>query len=122
MISEAEDRVEDRVKHALSQFSKTIFSQVDDIIKTQGRDCSDSVNSVVNSTAVMLMQNFQKDVMSDILSLARMRQNGMEEVPMGVLETVNMTENAFNGFSSGVDLSNVGHKFDKKLGMESLAL
>lgn len=116
LISEAEDRVEDRVKHALSQFSKTIFSQVDDIIKTQGRDCSDSVNSVVNSTAVMLMQNFQKDVMSDILSLARMRQNGMEEVPMGVLETVNMTENAFNGFSSGVDLSNVGHKFDKKIG------
>lgn len=116
LISEAEDRVEDRVKHALSQFSKTIFSQVDDIIKTQGRDCSDAVNSVVNSTAVMLMQNFQKDVMSDILSLARMRQNGMEEVPMGVLETVNMTENAFNGFSSGVDLSNVGHKFDKKIG------
>lgn len=116
LISEAEDIVEDRVKHALSQFSKTIFSQVDDIIKTQGRDCSDAVNSVVNSTAVMLMQNFQKDVMSDILSLARMRQNGMEEVPMGVLETVNMTENAFNGFSSGVDLSNVGHKFDKKIG------
>lgn len=116
LISEAEDRVEDRVKHALSQFSKTIFSQVDDIIKTQGRDCSDAVNSVVNSTAVMLMQNFQKDVMSDILSLARMRQNGMEEVPMGVLETVNMTENAFNGFSSGVDISNVGHKFDKKIG------
>lgn len=116
LISEAEDRVEDRVKHALSQFSKTIFSQVDDIIKTQGRDCSDAVNSVVNSTAVMLMQNFQKDVMSDILSLARMRQNGMEEVPMGILETVNMTENAFNGFSSGVDLSNVGHKLDKKIG------
>lgn len=116
LISEAEYRVEDRVNHALSQFSKTIFSQVDDIVKTQGRDCSDSVNSVVNSTAVMLMQNFQKDVMSDILSLARMRQNGMEEVPMGVLETVNMTENAFNGFSSGVDLSNVGHEFDKKIG------
>lgn len=117
LISEAEDRIDDRANHAISQFSKSVFTQVDGIVKAQGRDCSDAVNSAVNSTAVIVMQNFQKDIMSDILSLARTRQNRLEEVPMGVLETINMAENAFNGFSSDVDLSNAGHEFDKKIGV-----
>lgn len=116
LLEEAESRIEDKANRSLSQFSKTVFSQVDDIVKSQGRDCSNTVNSAVNSTAVIVMQNFQKDVMYDILSLARSRQSRIEEVPMGVLESIELTENAFNGFSSAVDLSEAGHKFDKKIG------
>lgn len=116
LLSETEGRIEDKAEHILSQFSKSVFTQVDNIVKAQGRDCSAAVNSAVNSTAVMLMQNFQKAVMSDILSLARTRQSKMEEVPMGILETIEMAENAFNGFSSSLDVSSTGHEWDKKIG------
>lgn len=116
LLDEAESRIEDKANRSLSQFSKSVFTQVDDIVKSQGRDCSNAVNSAVNSTAVIVMQNFQKDVMYDVLSLARSRQSRIEEVPMGVLESIELTENAFNGFSSAVDLSEAGHKFDKKIG------
>lgn len=116
LLSAAESRIDDKGSHAISQFSKSVFTQVDGIVKAQGRDCSDAVNAAVNSAAVIVMQNFQKDVMSDILSLARSRQGRIEEVPMGVLETIDIAENAFNGFSAGVDLSNAGHEFDKKIG------
>lgn len=116
LLDEAESRMEEKANRALAQFSKSVFTQVDDIVKSEGRDCSNSVNSAVNSTAVIVMQNFQKDVMYDILSLARSRQSRIEEVPMGVLESIDLTENAFNGFSTTVDLSEAGHKFDKKIG------
>lgn len=116
LLDEAESRIEDKANRSLTQFSKSVFTQVDDIVKSQGRDCSNAVNSAVNSTAVIVMQNFQRDVLSDILSLARSRQSRMEEVPMGVLESIDMTENAFNGFSTAVNLSEAGHKLDKKIG------
>lgn len=116
LLEEAESRIEDKTNRSLSQFSKSVFTQVDEIVKAQGRDCSNAVNSAVNSTAVIVMQNFQKDVVSDILSLARSRQSRIEEVPMGVLESIELTDNVFNGFSSAVDLSEAGHKFDKKIG------
>ena len=59
--------------------------------------------------------------MSDILSLARSRQSKLECVPMGVLETIALADNAFNGFSSSVDLSEAGHSFDKKIGYGLIA-
>lgn len=121
LLSEAEERIEDKADHTLSQFSKSVFAQVDNIVKAQGRDCSAAVNSAVNSTAVMLMQNFQKSVISDILSLARTRQSRMEEVPMSILETIDMAGNAFNGFSSSLDVSSVGHEWDKKIALVGLA-
>ena len=121
LLADAEARIDDRTNHALSQFSKSVFTQVDSIVKAQGRDCSDSLNCAVNSTAVMVMQNYQKDVISDIVSLARSRQSRIEEVPMGVLETIDMASNSFNGFSSEVDVSNIGHRFDKHIGYGLMA-
>lgn len=121
LLKDAESRIKEKSNKAVSLFAKTVFSQVDDIVKAQGRDSSDSVNCAVNSAAVMIMQNYQKDVMTDILQLARSRQNRLEEVPMGVLETIDITGNSFNGFSSAVDLASVGHEWDRKIGYGVIA-
>lgn len=122
LINEVDSRVEEKSDRAISQFSKNVFSQVDNIVKTQGRDCDQAVYSAVNSTGMMVIQNFQRDVLADILSLARSRQSRMEEVPMGVLETVNLANDAFNGFSYDIDLSSVGHEHDKRIGMGILGV
>lgn len=116
LIKDVENRIEDKSNFAISQFSKTVFTQVDGIVKNEGRNCSNSVNSAVNSIAGMILQRFQKDVMSDILSLAYKRQNKIDGVPMGILETINIAEHTFNGFSHYVDLYSVGHEHDKKIG------
>lgn len=122
LIRDVESKVEEKTDKAISSFSKIVFSQLDAIVKSQGRDCDNAINSAVNSIAVMIAQNYQKDVISEILALARTRQYHMEEVPMGVLETISMTENAFNGFSTNTDFANIGHKWDKVIGYGVLAV
>lgn len=121
LIRDAGACIEDKSEQAVSRFSKTVFAQIDHIVKNQGRDCDAAVYSAVNSTGIMVLKNFQKDLLSDILSLARMRQSRMEEVPLNVLETINLSENAFNGFSYDVDLASMGHKYDKAIGIAVLA-
>ena len=117
LLSDAENRIDEKAERAVSQFGKSVFTQIDSIVKSQGRESSAAINSAVNSTAIMVMQNFQKDTLSDILSLARSRQSRIEAVPMGVLETIEMADNSFNGFSSDIDISNAGHSWDKKIGV-----
>lgn len=116
-MSEVNALSESASNSAVTLFTENIFVQIDNIIKTQGRDCDAAVNAAVNGTGMMIIQNFQKDLLSSILSAARSRQSGENEVPVGALEAINLTDNAFNGFTYNIDLSSVGHKYDKAIGI-----
>ena len=120
LISDVDEKIREEASHILSKFTKSIFPQVDEIVKSEGRDGGNSINLAVNSTAIMLIQSFQREVISEIVSMARSRQHRIEEVPMGILETIEIAGKSFNGFSSTVDLSNIGHKWDKSIGYSIL--
>lgn len=122
LIKEIRYRVDENAEIYYNQFRKMIFTQIDDIVKNQGRDCDQAVYGAVNSCGVMIMQNYRRDIIADTLNLARQRQCSSNAIPINSLETIQLSEQAFNGFSYDISLSSVGHKWDKPIGYGILAI
>ncbi|WP_298073201.1 dynamin family protein [uncultured Bacteroides sp.] len=121
LIKEVGYKVNENAETSYNQFRKLIFTQVDDIVKNQGRDCDQAVYGAVNSCGNMIMQKFQRNIIAETLELARQRQNSSNSIPINSLETIHISDQAFNGFSYNISLSSVGHKWDKVIGYTILA-
>jgi Predicted GTPases len=122
LIRDASSRIEDKEDEAKMRFKNSIFTQVDSIVKAEGRNCDKSLCSAVNSVGVLVLDKFKKDVITAIVSLARERQSKMDAVPLNVLETIDMSDQAFNGFSYNLDMNSIGHKHDKIIGIAALSV
>ena len=120
LIKEIRYRVDENAEVYYNQFRKMIFTQIDDIVKNQGRDCDQAVYGAVNSCGVMIMQNYKRNMITDTLNIARQRQNTVNSIPINSLETIHISEQAFNGFSYNINLSSAGHKWDKLIGYAAL--
>ena len=114
LIESIEQTIDSNTTKIVSNFSTSAFNKLDTIVKEQGRDCDNDVYSAVNCLGTLLSEQFQKDVLFDITNLARMRQGNIDEVPMSGLETMNFVN--FSGFSYNLNLSSIGHKYDKAIG------
>ena len=116
LIHEAQDRIDENAENYYKQFKKLIFPQLDSIVKTQGRNCDQAVYGAVNSCGAMIIQNFRRDVITDVINLARRHRSESGTIPINSLETINVSEQAFNGFTYNINLSAAGHKWDETIG------
>ena len=116
LIHEAQDRIEENTEAYYKQFRGLVFPQLDSIVKNQGRDCDQAVYGAVNSCGTMIIQNFRRDTINDVINLAHRRQPELGDIPLNTLETISLSEQAFNGFTYNIDLASEGHKFDKIIG------
>ncbi|MFC6269458.1 dynamin family protein [Frigoriflavimonas asaccharolytica] len=114
-LDDSSSKIEEKLNNNISQFRKIISERLDNIVKNN-IDCDTEVNETVNIVALTILQNFKKDIQYVLTNLARERKSKIEEVPLQVLESMDLSSLSLGHFSHNMKLSELGHKHDKIIG------
>lgn len=124
LIKDAERRVDDVTDTCKRDFSSSVSSKLESIVANQSRDGIDAnVYSVVNQTSGIMLQNYSKDIVSVLKNLARDRKSQVDAVPLQGLEALDFSDTIMSfDYDYNMDLSSMGHKYDKQIGYGALTL
>lgn len=124
LIKDAERRVDDVTDTCKRDFSSSVSSKLESIVANQSRDGIDAnVYSVVNQTSGIMLQNYSKDIVSVLKNLARDRKSQVDAVPLQGLEALDFSDTIMSfDYDYNMDLSSIGHKYDKQIGYGALTL
>lgn len=116
LIQDASTKIAEKEDAYISQFKNDVSKKLDVILKSHGSECDNAVYTTVNTTANMLLDSYKKDIQYILVNLARERQRTLEAVPLQSLESLDLSDVAFNPFTYDMQLSSLGHKWDKAIG------
>lgn len=121
LIKDADKRIDEKSYDCKKVFEDKVSSRLDSIIATKGRDCDQDVHSAVNTVSGLVLSNYGKDIQSILYNLAKDRQSRLEAVPLQALERLDTSGVSEFDFSYDMNLSSLGHKYDKILGYAAVA-
>lgn len=116
LIRDASLSIADKGEDCKKRFSDNVFMRLDSIVKNQGRDCDEAVYTAVNMIAKTALEQYKKDVQYVLVNMARERQRTVEEVPLQVLEALDLSGVVLNNLSYNLNLSALGHQYDQLVG------
>lgn len=123
LIRDAERKVEDITDNCKRTFSNHISDKLEAIVVNQGRDIDANIYSSVNQTSGIMLQNYSKDIVSVLKNLARDRKSQINAVPLQGLEALDFSDTIMSfDYDYNMDLSSMGHQYDKRIGYGTLAL
>lgn len=112
LISDASSRITEKGQECTNKFHDNVFTRLDSIIQSQGRDCDAAVFTAVNTIAQTVLQQYKKDIQYILVNMARERQHSINSVPLQSLETLDLSNIALNGLTYNLNLSSLGHEYD----------
>lgn len=116
LIRDASGSIEEKGEDCIRKFRDNIFSRLDGIVQSQGRDCDGAVYTAVNSIAETAIQQYKTDIQYVLVNMARERQRTLEEVPLQSLEALDLSNVVLNSLSYNLNLSSMGHEYDRMIG------
>lgn len=116
LIRDASQSIAEKGEDCKKRFSDNVFMRLDSIVKEQGRDCDEAVYTAVNMIAKTALEQYKRDVQYVLVNMARERQRTVEEVPLQVLEALDLSGVVLNNLSYNLNLSALGHQYDQLVG------
>jgi len=116
LIRDASGSIEEKGEDCIRKFRDNIFSRLDGIVQSQGRDCDGAIYTAVNSIAETAIQQYKTDIQYVLVNMARERQRTLEEVPLQSLEALDLSNVVLNSLSYNLNLSSMGHEYDRMIG------
>lgn len=117
LIRDASNQITEKADEIKRKFHDQTFTRLDGIVQQfKGADCDKEVYSAVNIIAQMSIQQYKKDIQYILLNLARERQRTVNEVPLQILESLDLSGVVLNQLSYNLDLASLGHQYDKIIG------
>lgn len=121
LIKDADNKIADKAHDCKKTFENQVSDKLETIIANSGRDCDNAVYSTVNQISQIVLNNYGKDIQSILYNLAKDRQSKLDAVPLQILENLDVLDKTQFTFSYNMDLSNLGHKYDKIIGYGIIA-
>lgn len=117
VLDEAKDKityVEDGYKN---KFSDSLSDKLDNIVRARSDNYDREVFAAVNSTASLLLSQYQGDVKSAISEIAASKKNTSQEIPLQMLGMIDLSSilPESYGFSYNLHLSGLGHEKDEAI-------
>lgn len=116
LIRDASDEIAEKGEETVNIFNSNAFTRLDSIVQSKGSDCDEAVYSAVNILATTLLGRYKNDIQLILINMARERQSKVEAVPLQSLESLDLSSIAFNDFTYDIQLSSIGHEYDKIIG------
>lgn len=117
VLDEARDKitfVEDDYKN---KFSDSLSDKLDNIVRARSDNYDREVFAAVNSTASLLLSQYQGEVKNAISGIATSKKNTSQEIPLqtlGMIDLSSILPESY-GFSYNLHLSGLGHEKDEAI-------
>lgn len=121
LIRDSENILDEKSKDYTKNFNNKVSNKLETIVKEQGRYIDQEVYAAVNIIAKQTTDILRKDIQHTLSELAKKRKNSLENVPLQFLESMDLSMLSLPEFSYDINLSEIGHQHDKKIGYAVLA-
>lgn len=121
LIKDSENILDEKSKDCIRIFSSKVYNKLETIVKEQGRYIDQEVYAAVNITAKQTTDILRKDIQNTLSELAKKRKSSLENVPLQFLESIDLSMLSLPEFSYDINLSEIGHQYDKQIGYAVIA-
>lgn len=113
LIDDTNISLQDEEREVVRNFDDIVSDKLDTLVVSKCADFDAAAVSTINSTVSLLTSDYC-DRIKHVLSLkANERLKSAESVPLGALETIDLSNTTISGISYDLDLNSLGHEHDK---------
>ena len=106
------DAIEDLERSTSRKFEDAIFSKLNSLVTGKSSNFDGEAISMINSTSSLLINEYKTGVQRILCDKARSQKGSDNEVYLGSIGNLDMSEIQMSGLSYNLDLNMMGHEYD----------